>query len=73
MAEDLIETFSAFSHALVSFSIGEYSKNDSWDTWGGWMPTEGMVIEGVTLPPPEVRTTSGMNEASSGKNTVKPS
>lgn len=25
MAEDLIETYSVFSHALVSFSIGEYS------------------------------------------------
>lgn len=25
MAEDLIETHSVFSHALVSFSIGEYS------------------------------------------------
>lgn len=24
MAEDLIETYSVFSHALVSFSIGEY-------------------------------------------------
>lgn len=24
MAEDLIETYSMFSHALVSFSIGEY-------------------------------------------------
>lgn len=48
MAEDLIETFSVFSHALVSFSIGEYSENDSCDMGGGLMLMEGIVIEGVT-------------------------
>lgn len=53
MAEDLIETFSAFSHALVSFSIGEYSNHDSCDVWGGSMLMEGMVIEGIApLPQP---------------------
>lgn len=43
MAEDLIETFSVFSHALVSFSIGEYSKNGICNVWGG-----SMLIEGAT-------------------------
>lgn len=49
MAEDLIETFSVFSHALVSFSIGEYSHNDSCDMWGGSMLIGGATPRGANL------------------------
>lgn len=53
MAEDLIETFSVFSHALVSFSIGEYSENDGCDMCGGSMLMEGMVMRGRDSPLPQ--------------------